>query len=217
MKKALFISAGIILLLAFIAGALYFKAEKSEQAGKLAEQNQSGLVRAHAPTLGPTAAKVRIVEFIDPACETCQEFYPFVKDMLITHPDKIHVTLRYAPFHQNSDHVVALLMAAAKQGRHWETLEALLASQKDWVDHHVAQPERAWQHIQDLGLDLRQLQADMNSPEISRQITQDLEDARSLNVTMTPEFFVNGKPLTNFGFDPLKELVDAALEREYPH
>ncbi len=57
----------------------------------------------------------------------------------------------------------------------------------------------------------------MNSPEISRQITQDLEDARSLNVTMTPEFFVNGKPLTNFGFDPLKELVDAALAREYPH
>ncbi len=217
MKKTLFISAGIILLLAFLGGAIYFNAEKSEQAGQLVAQNQSGLSREYSPALGPTAAKVRIVEFLDPACETCRRFYPFVKDMLIAYPDKVHVTLRYAPFHENSDHVVALLLAAAKQGKHWETLEALLASQESWVEHHVVQPELAWQQTQGLGLNLQQLQADMNSPEIAQQIAQDLADARSLNVSKTPDFFVNGKPLTTFGFDPLKELVDAALASEYPH
>jgi len=216
MKKTLFISAAVFLLLAFLVAVLYYKAEKVEQAGQLAERNRAGLVRDHAPALGPSNAKVRIVEFLDPACETCRRFYPFVKDMLIVHPDQIHLSLRYAPFHQNSDQVVALLMAADKQGKHWETLEALLAAQDDWVEHHVVRPERVWRHIEGLGLDMAQLRQDMNSPEIAKRIAQDLADAQTLNVTKTPEYFVNGKPLPSFGYEPLKSLVDAALKSAYP-
>ena len=216
MKKTLFISAAVVLLLAFLVAVLYYKAEKVEQAGQLAERNRSGLVRDHAPALGPSNAKVRIVEFLDPACETCRRFYPFVKDMLIVHPDQIHLSLRYAPFHQNSDQVVALLMAADKQGKHWETLEALLTAQDDWVDHHVVRPERVWRHVEGLGLDMAQLRQDMNSPEIAKRIAQDLADAQTLNVTKTPEYFVNGKPLPSFGYEPLKQLVDEALKSAYP-
>jgi protein-disulfide isomerase len=51
----------------------------------------------------------------------------------------------------------------------------------------------------------------MNAPEVARMIAQDLEDARVLNVTQTPEFFVNGRPLPSFGYDQLKVLVDKAL------
>ena len=215
MKKTLFISAGIVLLLAFIGGALYFNAEKTDQAEQLAEQNRSGMVRDYSPALGPTAAKVRIVEFLDPACETCKNFYPFVKDMLNTHPDKIHLTLRYAPFHTNSDQVVALIYAAQKQGKHWEALEALLKSQDDWVINHVAQPERAWKHLHGLGMNMEQLQTDMNLPEIIRQIEQDMADVQTLNVSKTPEFFVNNKPLPSFGYEQLKQRVDAALASQY--
>ena len=42
-------------------------------------------------------------------------------------------------------------------------------------------------------------------------IAQDLDDAKVLNVTMTPEYFVNGKPLPSFGFQQLKTLVDDAV------
>ena len=216
MKKTLFITVSVVLLLFFVGGVLYYKTEKTGQAELLAEQNRAGLVREHSPALGPTAAKVRIVEFLDPACGTCKSFYPFVKDMLSTNPDKVHVTLRYAPFHQNSDQVVALLYAADKQGKHWETLEALLAAQDDWVANHVAQPERVWRHIEGLGLNMDQLRADMSSPDIAGQIKQDMADAQTLKVNKTPEFFVNGKPLPSFGYEPLKELVDAALASQYP-
>jgi len=47
--------------------------------------------------------------------------------------------------------------------------------------------------------------------QAARAIAQDLDDARILNVTKTPEFFVNGRPLPSFGYDQLKELVDKAL------
>jgi protein-disulfide isomerase len=215
MKKTLFISAAVILLLAFVGGALYYGTEKTEQAGQLAYENKSALVREHSPVLGHADARVEIVEFLDPACGTCRDFYPFVKEMLAAHPDQIRVVLRYAPFHPNSDYVVALLEAAGKQGKYWQTLEALLAAQDDWVVQHAAQPERVWRHVEGLGLNLAQLRTDMNAPEIARLIAQDLEDARTLNVTQTPEFFVNGKPLPSFGYEPLKKLVGEALASEY--
>lgn len=216
MKKPLFIAVVVVLLLAFAAGTFYYRAGQTEQTGQLVAQNQSVLVREHSPVLGPIDAKVQIVEFIDPACETCRNFYPFVKEMLAAHPERIRLVLRYAPFHQNSDYVVGLLEAARKQDKFWETLEALLAVQDDWVLHHAVQPERVWKHVEGMDLNLEQLQHDMQAPEIARLIAQDLEDARTLQVTKTPEFFVNGKPMPTFGYEPLKQLVDEALANAYP-
>ena len=171
--------------------------------------------RAAPRVLGPPAARVDIVEFVAPACGTCRHFYPLVKEMLAAHPDRIRLVLRYAPFHQNADYVVALVEAAGKQGKYWETLEALLAAQDDWVMNHAVQPEQVWRHVEGLGLDLAQLRSDMDAPEIARLIAQDLEDANALKVTQTPEFFVNGKPLPSFGYEPLRKLVDEALASEY--
>jgi protein-disulfide isomerase len=215
MKKTLFISAAVILLLAFVGGAIFYGTQKTEQAGQLAYENKSALVREHSRVLGHADARVEIVEFIDPACGTCRHFYPFVKEMLAAHPDRIRLVLRYAPFHPNSDHVVALLEAAGKQAKYWETLEALLAAQDDWVVNHAAQPERVWRHLEGLGLDLAQLRTDMNSPDIASLIAQDMADVNTLNINKTPEFFVNGKPLPSFGYEPLKKLVEDALASEY--
>lgn len=58
---------------------------------------------------------------------------------------------------------------------------------------------------------MNRLKADVVRPAVAQLIQQDLVDANTLNVTMTPEFFVNGKPLPNFGFEELKKLVDDAL------
>lgn len=215
MKKTLFISAAVILLLAFVGGAIFYGTQKTEQAGQLAYENKSALVREHSRVLGHADARVEIVEFIDPACGTCRHFYPLVKEMLAAHPDRIRLVLRYAPFHQNADYVVALVEAAGKQGKYWETLEALLAAQDDWVMNHAVQPEQVWRHVEGLGLDLAQLRSDMDAPEIARLIAQDLEDVNALKITQTPEFFVNGKPLPSFGYEPLKKLVDEALASEY--
>ena len=215
MKKTLFISAAVILLLAFVGGAIFYGTQKTEQAGQLAYENKSALVREHSRVLGHADARVEIVEFIDPACGTCRHFYPLVKEILAAHPDRIRLVLRYAPFHQNADYVVALVEAAGKQGKYWETLEALLAAQDDWVMNHAVQPEQVWRHVEGLGLDLAQLRSDMDAPEIARLIAQDLEDANALKVSQTPEFFVNGKPLPSFGYEPLKKLVDEALASEY--
>ena len=209
--KTLFIVALVGLLLAFVIGTLLYTVQKEDQSVQLAEANSAALVRMHSPTLGKVDAPVVIVEFLDPACETCRDFYPRVKEMLAANPDRIRLVLRYAPFHNGSDKVVAVLEAARKQGKFWPALEALLATQADWAPHHTAQVDLVWAHLDGLGLNLEQLRADMMAPEIALLIAQDLADAKSLNVTMTPEFFVNGKPLPSFGLEQLKALVNEAL------
>jgi len=210
-QKALFVVSAAILLLAFAVGAWVYKSGKPDEPEQLANPIYSQLVRMHSPTLGKPDAKVQLVEFLDPACEACARFHPLVKQILAENPDQIRLVLRYAPFHQGSSAVVAVLEGAKKQDKFWPALEALLASQSDWTQHHVAHVDRVWKHLAGLGLNLEQLRSDMGSPEIARAIAQDLGDAKALSVTKTPSFFVNGRPLTQFGYEPLKALVGEAL------
>ena len=211
-NKALFFVALGALLVTFAFGtALYYVLNKGE-ATPLPEAKRAALVRMHSPAIGKAEAPVVIVEFFDPACETCAAFYPRVKEILAANPDRIRLVMRYAPFHNGSDKVVAVLEAARKQGKFWSALEALLANQASWSPNHTPQVGLVWKHLEGLGLDLERVKADMAAPEIARVIAQDVEDARTLNVTKTPEYFVNGRPLPSFGFEQLKTLIDDALK-----
>lgn len=211
-QKILFALAAVALLVAFVGGGLYFTGQKQQAAEQRTGANRDALVRMHSPSHGPQDAPVEIVEFIDPACETCRDFYFQVKqDILAGHPDRIRLVVRYAPFHTGSDQVVAVLEAARKQGKFWPALEALLAGQEQWVVQHTAQVDKVWPLLAGLGLDLDRVRADMAAPEIASLIRQDLADAAALNVTMTPEYFVNGRPLPSFGYEQLKGLVEEAL------
>lgn len=210
-QKSLFIASAIALVLAFVVGMFLYNGQKQQAANQLAEANRTALMRMHSPTLGKADAPVVIVEFLDPACETCSAFYPRVKQLMAANPDRIRLVLRYAPFHNGSDKVVAVLEAARKQGKFWPALEALLATQADWAPHHTPQVALVWRHLEGLGLNMEQMAFDMTAPEIGKVIAQDLADAKILNVTMTPEFFVNGKPLPSFGFEQLTTLVNEAL------
>lgn len=212
-NKALFIGSVAAMLVAFTTVTVTYKRNKTRQLAEMAKNNSAPLVRPHSPTLGKPDAPVVIVEFIDPACETCSAFYPLVKQMLAKNPDSVRLVLRYAPFHDGSDKVVAVLEAARRQGKFWQTLEALLAAQAEWAPHHTAQVDLVWKHLGGLGLDLKKMRSDMSAPEINAVIAQEFEDIRALNVTKTPAFFVNGKPLMNFGYGPLKKLVDDELKQ----
>ena len=214
-QKHLVIVSAVFLLLAFAAAALLYQNRKSDAAAQAYQRDKSTFVRAHSPVLGNPAAKVDIVEFFDPACETCKEFSPFVKKLMAAHPDKIRLYARYAPFHQGSDQVVKMLEAAKRQGKFWETLDAVFAAQSSWAAHHRPQPELVWNYIGGVGLDIARIRQDMASPEIEKIIQQDLADAKTLNVKATPEFFVNGKPMPSFGYDQLKRLVEEAVAAAY--
>jgi protein-disulfide isomerase len=173
------------------------------------------LASAQSPTLGDPEAKVHIVEFLDPACETCAQFYPLVKKLVADHPGQLRVSLRHVAFHEGSDYVVRVLEASRKQDKYWPTLEAVLVSQAQWAPNHIAQPDLVLQAIAGVGLNIEQLKADMSSPEVAERAQHDTNDAITMKVTATPEYFVNGRPLPSFGEQQLLELVREELQKAY--
>lgn len=208
-------ATGALVILLIIALVFMFaspdetaKTESSIVDSKLLEQGYS--IR-----LGDENAKVTLVEFFDPACGTCANFYPFVKQLMADNPNQIQLVMRYAPFHQGSDFVVMLLEAARLQNLFWETLEVLYANQSAWTQQHVVVPERVVQLLSQTDLDMQKLQADYQNAEIISRVQQDLANAKSIPVTQTPEFFVNGRPLVQFGYQQLQDLVEDEIAEQY--
>ena len=199
MNRALVITLTALAALAvFGGGAYYYTAQQREHAASVTASADT-LVRAHSPVLGKADAPVTIVEFFDPACETCRAFYPIVKQIMAQHPGQVRLALRYAPFHQGSDQVIKLLEAARKQDLYTPVLEALLGAQPEWADHVAPNLDLAFKIAQDAGLDLARARQDMETPEIQAVLAQDVEDLTALQVRQTPTFFVNGSSLPSFG------------------
>ena len=214
-KKYLVVSAGIILVALFATATFIYNNQKAEKISASAQKNAAYLQRDYSPTMGSPDAKVTIVEFYDPACETCRAFHPFVKQLMAAYPGKIKLVHRYTPFHQGSDYVVKILEAARLQNRYWETLEAIFEAQPVWASHGNPQPKKIWMRLGNVGLNFKIIRADMESPEIAAHIRQDMADARQLEVTKTPGFFVNGRPLINFGYKQLQTLVESEIKNRY--
>lgn len=212
-RKTANVAAMVALLAAIAIGGWIIFSKQAGQDQESAPLDRSALIRAHSPSEGRVDAPVVIVEFFDPACETCRDFYPMVKQLIAQHPDRIRLVMRYAPFHKGSDKVVALLEAARRQGKFWQTLEALFDSQADWASNHTAKVELTWKYLNGMGLNLEKLAIDMTSPEIVQAVAQDLTDANTLGVSQTPEYFVNGRPLPSFGFEQLQQLVAEELSK----
>ena len=185
--------------------------KQSSQGGDQARE--AALASEHAPTVGDPGAKVHIVEFLDPACGTCAMFYPMVKGWMAEVPGEIRLSVRHVPFHDGVEYVVRILEASRNQDKYWETLETLLATQRQWVSNHVVQPDRVLPAIASVGLDIAKLEADMSSAEVQARMDKDFQDSKVLKVVATPEYFVNGRPLPSFGQEQLANLVREELQK----
>ncbi len=215
MKNALLAVASLALIFGFMFVSSWYKDYQAEKASFMAKENVSTFIREHSQTLGSDDAKVYIVEFMDPACETCAAFAPLVRQMMDANPGKIKLVLRYAPFHDGAEQFVTMLEAAKKQGKYWETLDIMFQSQPYWASHSNPQPQKLWEFLPKAGLDMERLKKDMNDPAIAQLIAQDLADAKTLSVRKTPGYFVNGRPLQEFGHRQLQELVQSELNAVY--
>ena len=214
-RSALVAAAIGVMVIAVVAATLLYESDDALPQQSEATARQAALASEHSPSLGDPGAKVHIVEFLDPACGTCAQFFPMVKQWLAELPDEIRLSVRHVAFHSGSDYAVKILEASRKQDKYWQTLEALLATQRQWAINHKVQPDRVLPAIAGVGLNLDQLAADMNGMEILTRMEQDKKDSVLLKVSATPEYFVNGRSLPSFGQQQLLDLIREELQKAY--
>ncbi|WP_449123898.1 DsbA family protein [Pseudomonas viridiflava] len=204
-RRAVVLSISLLAVVGFAVAAFFYSRGATVPQATAPVPQTSALVRFNAPSFGPANAPVTIVEFFDPSCESCRAFYPIVKKMMSQHPNDVRLVLRYVRLHVGSEEAIRLLEASRKQGVFVPVLEAVLAAQPQW--HDDAKALAAWEAAAQAGLDVSKAREEMMSPEITATIERDAADAKSVGVKGTPTFFVNGKPLTNFGAQQLYDLI----------
>ena len=204
---------GLVLAAALLLASCGKATDEPQTVQDEAAARALALASENAPSYGDPDAKVHIVEFLDPACETCALFFPMVKAWMSQVPGEIRLSVRHVAFHSGAEHAVKVLEASRQQGKYWETLEALLASQGEWTQHHTVLPEKIAPAIASVGLDMEKLEADMNSMEALVRVEQDKKDAILLRISKTPTYFVNGRPLPSFGAQQLADLIGEELQK----
>ena len=98
--------------------------------------------------------------------------------------------------------------AARKQGKFWEFHDKLFANQSKLALNDLKQ------YAQELGLDMARFEKDIVDLDLKKRITDDMAEARSLGVTGTPGFFVNGRFLSGAKpFEAFATAIDEELTR----
>lgn len=101
--------------------------------------------------------------------------------------------------------------AAAKQDRFWEMHDLLFANQGYWATLTAPEVDREFDsYAQQLGLDLDQLHADMESEDVIQKVRSDQRGGNLSGVRATPTLFINGTVAVANTLSRLVELVNQA-------
>jgi protein-disulfide isomerase len=201
----------ILLVSGFFIGKKMYEKNNAQENFQAVAKDKTRFAPDHSPKLGSLNPKVQLVEFLDPECESCRDFYPEVKMIMKEFSGDIQLVIRYAPFHHSSRLAIKILEASRRQGRYWETLETFFKFQPQWGSHHDPKPELLWTYLPQAGVDVERIRTDILDDEIEKNLAQDITDGRELMVRATPTFFVNGRLLDVFSAQALRGLIQEEL------
>jgi len=161
-----------------------------------------------SPSKGPANAPVTIVEFADFQCPFCAKIPGLIDEVLKAYPNDVKFVYKQfpLPMHANAMNAARAALAASKQGKYWPMYETLFANQR------ALDTESLKKYAQQVGLDVPQFEKDMASPEIQKQIDDDMSLAKTAQINGTPTLFVNGKRLNDRSVDGFKKMIDEALK-----
>jgi protein-disulfide isomerase len=164
---------------------------------------------AGAPETGPDNAPITLVEFTDFQCPYCAMATPQIQAVLRAYPTEVRLFFKQFPLdiHSQAALAAAAAVAAQKQGKFWQMHDALFASHNDLRRPTILALASA------VGLDMKRFEADLDSPEVRKAVSRDLDDGTNVGVMSTPTLFIDGQHYNgNIKLDVLKPILDAELK-----
>ncbi len=171
----------------------------------------AAFIRPHSPRFGNEMARVTVVEWLDPECESCRAMHPSVKSMIADYGDRVLFVIRYMPYHQGSMFAASALEEAREFGKFEDALSVLFEKQPEWGDHQQPRPELIPTYLVKLGIPIENLDQIKLIAKHGDKIRLDKEDGQKVGVRGTPSFFVNEKLLQVLGEDQLRAAIDQEL------
>lgn len=157
---------------------------------------------------GAENGDVTLVMFTDYACGYCRTSLPDI-DRLLAEDPKLKVVWREIPILGPGSEIAAKAsLAAAQQGAFREFHQRMFATGQPDGDKVSAV-------LRSMKLDLRRVQADLDSPTVMAELRKNIELAQRVDESLaTPTFVVGGQMLKGaVGYDALKKAVTDARKR----
>ena len=191
-------------------GKFIFRGELSDMTVDPLAETRSKLHPGTSPSIGPTDAKITLVEFADFECPSCRQLDKLLRTLLSEHPE---IRLVYKDFPLITVHPWAMTAAIAGQCAEKQTPASF------WKIHDIifdAQDlitsSNVWEKMSDfanqIGLNKETFQACMSNPDTAREVDKTTDEGHELNVTATPTIFINGRRIVGPDEHLLKQFID---------
>src|ERR1700737_4256134 len=191
-------------------GKYIFRGELSDMTIDPLAETRSKLHVGNSPSMGPTDAKITLIEFADFECPSCRQLDRILRDLLPQHPE---IRLVYKDFPLTTLHPWAMTASLAGQcatqqspASFWK-IHDIIFDQQD-----VITPSNVWEKMTDfanqLGLNAETFRTCMANPETTREIEKTTAEGHELNVTGTPSIFVNGRRIVGADEPLLRQFID---------
>lgn len=186
------------------------KRQQEEQAA-LQEQaigkNADALFRSrHDFAAGNPDGDVTVVEFFDYNCGFCKRAMPDVVK-LVENDDEVKLVLKELPiFGEESEEAAKGALAAGKQGKYFEM------HQKLFSEPSKANKEKVLRIANELGLDVPQLEEDMESESVQQALDEARELAQELGLQGTPLYLIGDRIIPGAPEDLYDQLVEKVTE-----
>jgi len=181
------------------------------QAQAPAEPPVQNIEVGNAPSRGAKNAPITIVAFSDFECPFCGRVLPTLKQIEDEYKGKVRVAFKNQPlpFHANAKPAAAAALAANEQGKFWEYHDKLFQNQRA-LDRASLE-----KYAQELGLNMNQFKAALDSGKFDAQVTADMNEATRVGVNGTPTFFINGRSVVGAQpFEAFKRVIDEELKKK---
>ncbi len=163
---------------------------------------------AGRPSLGPSNAPVKMVEFADFQCPFCGRAEPTVNQILKTYGNKVElIYVNFPlPIHPYAFQAAEAAECAMRQGKFWPYHNALFANQSklDVKDLKALAGK--------VGLNSKEFDTCFDEGKSKQAVERDVQEGQKLGVTGTPSFFINGRLLVGAQpFGAFKKIIDQEL------
>lgn len=162
---------------------------------------------------GNPTSTVVIQEYSDFQCPACASFTPVLKEIMDTYGDKVRFEYHHFPLisiHKNAEAAARAAEAAGVQGKFWEMHDVLFARQQEWAAS--LSPRNSFiAYAEELGLDVATFERHLNVTAIKEAVQEDMREGRTLAITGTPTFYLNGEKMQISTFDDFKAQIEVAI------
>jgi protein-disulfide isomerase len=162
-----------------------------------------------APVKGKVDAPVTIVEFTDFHCPFCKRVLPTLDELESRYGDKIRIVFRDFPIdslHPEARKGHEAARCAGEQGKFWPFHDKIFANApKVSADDLKA-------YAKQVNLDVEAFERCFTSGKYRTAVEKDIDEGKSIGVTGTPSFIINGRTITGArSLDFFKQVIDEEL------